>query len=174
MSGGGFHSPDPGGDFESLKAYAKAMFSGDNLPHKLEGDQSEFADELAELWARFAPQNAAFMRSLDPAFKTVVSANAAFPEFPGAARSGYAVVRSTYTGKYDEDALTGRSRDAAKSAKQSGEAFHACMLAGVRSRKVPIHYGVVAGELVVDDEGAVTGVRAERGGRRVLYRARRA
>ena len=52
MSGGGFHSPDPSGDFDSLKAYAKAMFSGDNLPYKLEGDQSEFADELAELWAR--------------------------------------------------------------------------------------------------------------------------
>ena len=46
MSGGGFHSPDPAGDFDSLKAYAKAMFSGDNLPHKLEGEQSEFADEL--------------------------------------------------------------------------------------------------------------------------------
>src|SRR5450759_3844534 len=96
MSGGGFHSPDPAGDFESLKSYAKAMFSGDNLPHKLEGEQSEFADELAELWAQYAPQNAPFMQALDPSFKTVVSANAAFPEFPGAARSGYAVVRSTY------------------------------------------------------------------------------
>ena len=174
MSGGGFHSPDPGGDFESLKAYAKAMFSGDNLPHKLEGDQSEFADELAELWARYAPQNAPFMRSLDPAFQAVVSANAAFPQFPGAARSGYAVVRSTYTGQYDEDALTGRTRDAAKSAKQSGEAFHACMLAGVQARNIPIHYGVSARELLVDDDGAVTGVRAERGAGRVVYRARRA
>src|SRR5919205_4091549 len=61
MSGGGFHSPDPGGDFESLKQYAKAMFSGDNLPDKLEGDQSEFPDELAHIWAELAPQNAAFM-----------------------------------------------------------------------------------------------------------------
>src|SRR4030095_10668096 len=76
MSGGGFHSPHADGDFESLKSYAKAMFSGDNLPHKLEGDQSEFADEMADLWARYAPQNASFMRSLDPAFQAVVSANA--------------------------------------------------------------------------------------------------
>jgi succinate dehydrogenase/fumarate reductase flavoprotein subunit len=174
MSGGGFHSPDPDGDFESLKSYAKAMFSGDNLPHKLEGDQSEFADELAELWARHAPQNASFMRGLDPAFQAVVSANAAFPEFPGAARSGYAVVRSTYTGKYDEDALTGRTKDTAKSGKQSGEAFHACMLTGILSREVPIHYGVVARDLVLDDSGAVVGVRAERGSRPILYRARRA
>src|SRR5688572_4189876 len=169
MSGGGFHSPDPGGDFESLKSYAKAMFSGDNLPHKLEGDQSEFADELAELWARHAPQNASFMRGLDPAFQAVVSANAAFSEFPGAARSGYAVVRSTYNGKYDEDALTGRTKDTAKSEKQSGEASHACMMTGILSREVPIHYGVIAKDLVLDDAGAVVGVRAERGSQRLLY-----
>ncbi|MGZ9065004.1 MAG: FAD-dependent oxidoreductase [Burkholderiales bacterium] len=174
MSGGGFHSPDPSGDFDSLKAYAKAMFSGDNLPQKLEGDQSEFADELAELWARYAPRNAEFMRSLDPGFQAVVSAGAAFPEFPGAARSGYAVVRSTYTGQYDEDMLAGRTKDTAKSGKQSGEAFHACMLTGVQSRNVPIHYGVGAQELILDDAGAVVGVRAQRGSQQLTYRARRA
>jgi succinate dehydrogenase/fumarate reductase flavoprotein subunit len=174
MSGGGFHSPDPAGDIDALKSYAKAMFSGDNLPHKLEGDQSEFAEELAELWARYAPQNAAFMRGLDPAFQAVVSAGAAFPEFPGAARSKYAVVRSTYTGQYDEDALTGRTRDTAKSAKQSGEAFHACMLTGIQSRNVPVHYGVAARDLVLDGSGAVVGVQAERGSRQLTYRARRA
>ncbi|MDB5811935.1 MAG: hypothetical protein JWN94_4057 [Betaproteobacteria bacterium] len=173
MSGGGFHSPDPGGDFDSLKSYAKAMFSGDNLPHKLEGEQSEFADELAELWARHSPQNAGFMRGLDPGFKTVVSANAAFPEFPGAEKSGYACVRSTYTGKYDEDALTGRTKDTAKFAKQSGEAFHACMLTGVQSRNIPIHYGVSAKDLILDERGAVVGVIAERGSQKVTYRARR-
>jgi succinate dehydrogenase/fumarate reductase flavoprotein subunit len=173
MSGGGFHSPDPSGDFASLKEYAKAMFSGDNLPHKLEGDQSEFADELAELWARFAPQNVAFMQGLDSSFLAVVSANAAFPEFPGAARSGYACVRSTYTGKYDEDALTGRTKDTAKSGKQSGEAFHACMLTGIQTRRVPVHYGVSAQELLTDEDGAVVGVRAERDGEAITYRARR-
>ncbi|HEX2827387.1 MAG TPA: FAD-dependent oxidoreductase [Burkholderiales bacterium] len=174
MSGGGFHSPDPSGDFDSLKAYAKAMFSGDNLPGKLEGDQSEFADELAEIWARHSPQNADFMRGLDPGFKAVISASAAFPEFPGAAKSGYACVRSTYTGQYDEDALKGRTKDTAKSEKQSGEAFHACMLTGVQSRGIPIHYGVSAKELVTDASGAVVGVTAERNGQPVTYRARRA
>ncbi|MGZ8198858.1 MAG: FAD-dependent oxidoreductase [Burkholderiales bacterium] len=174
MSGGGFHSPDPSGDFDSLKAYAKAMFSGDNLPQKLEGDQSEFADELAELWARYAPRNAEFMRSLDPGFQAVVSAGAAFPEFPGAAKSGYACVRSTYTGQYDEDMLAGRTKDTAKSGKQSGEAFHACMLTGVQSRNVPIHYGVAVQELILDDAGAVVGVRAQRGSQQLTYRARRA
>src|SRR5690606_27947219 len=174
MSGGGFHSPDPAGDFESLKAYAMAMFSGDNLPHKLEGDQSEFADELAELWARHAPQNVPFMQSLDPSFQAVVSARAAFPAFPGADRAGYAVVRSTYTGRYDEDAIAGRTGDTEKSAKQSGEAFHACMLTGIQARGVPIHYGVAAQELIVDADGQVIGVRARDGARSIVYRARRA
>jgi 3-oxosteroid 1-dehydrogenase len=104
----------------------------------------------------------------------VISANAAFPEFPGAARSGYAVVRSTYTGQFDEDALTGRTNDTAKSSKQSGEAFHACMLTGIQARGVPIHYGVAAKELILDDAGAVVGVQAQRGSEPVTYRARRA
>lgn len=173
MSGGGFHSPDPAGDFGALKAYAKAMFSGDNVPGKFEGDQSEFADELAELWARHCPQNADFMKSLDPDFRAVPSAGAAFANFPGADRAAYACMRATYTGKFDEDALTGRTRSEAKTAKQSGEAFHACMMTGIQTRRIPIHYGVAADELIVDAQGVVTGVRAKRGGETVVYRARR-
>ena len=174
MSGGGFHSPSPDGDFESLKAYSKAMFSGENLPHKLEGEQPEFSDEIAELWAKHAPENEAFMRSLDPLFKTVAIANAAFPEFPGAAKSGYAVVRSTYTGSADEAVLGGSTTTAAKSEKQSGEAFHACLLTGVQSRGIPIHYSTRAESFIVDDDGAVIGVKARRGNALVTYHARRA
>ena len=40
-------------------AYAQAMFSGENVPHKLEGEQPEFSDALAAAWATYAPQNAA-------------------------------------------------------------------------------------------------------------------
>src|SRR5688572_16017470 len=57
MSGGGFHSPRTDGNFDALKAYSKAMFSGENLPYKLEGEQPEFSDELAEMWAKYAPAN---------------------------------------------------------------------------------------------------------------------
>jgi succinate dehydrogenase/fumarate reductase flavoprotein subunit len=174
MSGGGFHSPRADGDFESLKAYAKAMFSGENLPHKLEGEQPEFSDELAEAWAKYAPQNEPFMRGLDPQFQTVNIANAAFPEFPGAARSGYSVVQSTYAVTKDEDVLYGGSKDAPKSQKQAGEAFHACLLTGVLSRRIPIHYDTAADRLIVNDAGEVIGVEATRGGRRVTYNARRA
>jgi 3-oxosteroid 1-dehydrogenase len=162
MSGGGFHSPSRDGDFESLKAYSKAMFSGENLPHKLEGEQPEFSDEIAELWAKLAPDNEPFMRSLDPQFKTVVSASAAFSHFPGAANSGYAVVRSTYTGVWDE-ALMSSTTAAAKSQKDSGEAFHACLLTGVQSRGIPIHYSTRADSFITNDDGAVIGVIALQG-----------
>jgi succinate dehydrogenase/fumarate reductase flavoprotein subunit len=173
MSGGGFHSPRRDGSFEALKAYAKAMFSGENLPSNLEGEQPEFSDELAELWAQHAPDNEPFMRSLDPQFRTVSLSNAAFPEFPGAAESGYAVVKSTYTGSSDEAVWNTSTQNAPKTQKQSGEAFHACLLTGLQSRKVDIHYDTPAHSLILDDEGAVLGVTAKRGGEKIRYYARR-
>jgi choline dehydrogenase-like flavoprotein len=48
MSGGIYHCPDPTGDRKALKEYAKAMFSGENIPWKLEGEQPEWSDGLAE------------------------------------------------------------------------------------------------------------------------------
>ena len=145
-------------------AYAKAMFSGENLPHKLEGEQPEFSDELAHAWATYAPQNEAFMRALDPQFKTFSSAGAAFPDFPGADRARYACLRGTYTGEYaigenDNTALADKSK------KEAGEAFHACMLNGVKSRNIPVHYETVAESLRVNDDGEVTGVVAVQIGR---------
>jgi succinate dehydrogenase/fumarate reductase flavoprotein subunit len=174
MSGGGFHSPSPDGDFEAIKAYAKAMFSGENLPHKLEGEQPEFSDALAEAWAQYAPQNDAFMRALDPQFKTFASAAAAFPDFPGADRARYAVMRSTYVGGEYDTSVSPNTANADKSQKEAGEAFHACLLNGIRAREIPVHYDTAADRLLVDHAGAVTGVEAVRAGRRVRYRARRA
>lgn len=173
MSGGGFHCPSPEGDFEAIKAYAKAMFSGENLPHKLEGEQPEFSDALAHAWATWAPQNEAFMRGLDPQFKTFSSAGAAFADFPGADRAQYACLRSTYTTAYvaGENAST---KDADKLQKDSGEAFHACVLTGVQARKIPVHYDTAAQNLIVNDEGKVTGVEAICDGQRIIYHARRA
>ncbi len=173
MSGGGFHSPSPDGDFESIKAYAKAMFSGENLPYKLEGEQPEFSDDLAHAWATYAPQNEAFMQGLDPQFKTFRSMGAAFADFPGADKAQYACLRSTYVGEYapGENASTAH---ADKSLKESGEAFHACLLTGVTSRNIPVHYETVAESLVVNDDEVVTGVVAVRNGERITYHARRA
>jgi 3-oxosteroid 1-dehydrogenase len=101
MSGGGFHSPLPGGNFEALKKYSLAMFSGDGLPGQLANQRDDFAEETAELWAKLSPDNEAFMRRLDPQFQTVSLSSVAFEDFPGAAECGYAVVKSTYTGTQD-------------------------------------------------------------------------
>lgn len=174
MSGGGFHSPSPDGDFESIKAYAKAMFSGENLLHKLEGEQPEFSDALAHAWATYSPQNAAFMQMLDPLFKTFSSAGAAFADFPGADRAQYACLRSTYIGDEYEAGQIGGTKDLPKAQKEAGEAFHTCLLTGVQSRNIPIHYDTAAQSLCVDENGAVSGVIAERNGERIHYHARRA
>ncbi|MGE3541327.1 MAG: FAD-dependent oxidoreductase [Candidatus Tectimicrobiota bacterium] len=174
MSGGGFHSPSPEGDFAAIKAYAQAMFSGENLPHKLEGEQPEFAEELAQAWAAYAPQNEAFMRELDPEFQTFRSAGAAFPEFPGAERAQYACLRSTYTGSSYDGSQSPGTKDAPKAQKESGEAFHACLLTGLQARHIPIHYETVATALLTNDDGAVTGVAAVRQGQHIIYHARRA
>lgn len=70
MAGGLFHSPDPTGDRAALKEYAKAMFSGENLPWKLEGEQPEVSDGLADAWAEMSPHNVDWLKKLDPDFKT--------------------------------------------------------------------------------------------------------
>lgn len=176
MSGGGFHSPMPDGDFDALKAYSKAMFTGDGLPGRLANEQSEFGDELAELWARLAPENEDFMRSLDPQFRTVKLGSVAFEQFPGAAACGYAVVKSTYTGTEDEATQFRPTNNVDKSQKESGEAFHACMQTGLGTRGIAIHYGTRALSLVMDGD-QVAGVQCERvgDGQRdtVVYYARR-
>lgn len=174
MSGGGFHSPHPDGDRHALKEYVKAMFSGENLPYSIEGEQPDMSDELAEVWADLAPLNEDFMRGLDPAFKTFKLSNAAFPHFPGAADSGYAVVRSTYTGKSDEESRTRSTKEAGKNEKEAGEAFYACLRTGVSERPITTHFGTRARSLIVDDDGAVIGIRAQSGDTEITYVARRA
>lgn len=174
MSGGGYHSPHRDGDAAALKSYAKAMFSGENLPQQLEGEQPDFSDELAEAWAEHAPDNERFMRSLDPLYQTVNISNAAFPDFPGAAESGYAVVKSTYTGAQDEATQFKITRDKDKTQKESGEAFHACLLTGVQSRKIPVHYETRGRSLVLNNDGVIIGIDCERDGRPVRFLARRA
>ena len=174
MSGGGYHCPDPSGDRESLKAYAKAMFSGENLPWKFEGDQVEYSDGLAEAWAEYSPQNADFMCGLDPDFRTTRPIyGAAYPNFPGAGESGYRVCNSTYDTDSEAN-FSGGSPNSPKSKKEAGEAFHACMLNGVTGRGIPIHYETRALKLLRNEDGLINGVKAEYGGQEVFYRAGKA
>lgn len=174
MAGGIFHCPDPTGDKAALKEYAKAMFSGENLPWKLEGEQPEYSDALAEAWAQYSPENIDFLKRMDPEYKTVAMSGfsgAAFPNFPGATDSKYRVFGSTYTGRASLDVPT---KDLPKNQKMNGEAFFAALLNGVESRKIPVAYETPAKRLVMNDAGEAIGVVAEEKGKSVTIRAKRA
>ena len=173
MSGGGYHSPDAAGDRDALKAYAKAMFSGENLPWKFEGDQAEYSDGLAEIWAEYAPNNCAFMCSLDPDYKPYAGGGAAYPDFPGAKESKY----RSFESNYNKEVFTSkkdRSPNTPKEKKVSGEAFHACILNGLKNRDITIHYETGATKLLIDASGTIIGVKAGRSGKDVYYRANKA
>lgn len=68
MSGGIFHCPFKDGDPKALKDYAQAMFSGENIDWKEEGEIPEYSEVLAQIWADLSPSNLDFLQSLDPAF----------------------------------------------------------------------------------------------------------
>ncbi len=172
MSGGIFHSPDPSGDKAALKEYAKAMFSGENLPWKLEGEQPpEISDGLAQAFSEYAPQNLPFMKKMDPEFKAAARGAAAFPNFPGAKESKYMTVRSTYTGKMTYEYPT---KDKPKSEKMAGEAFFTCLKTGVNQRKIRILYETPARKLIMNPRGEVIGVFAQKGKTQIACKARRA
>lgn len=174
MAGGIFHSPDPTGDPAALKEYAKAMFSGENMPWKLEGEQPDVSDGLAAAWAKYAPQNVDYLKQQDPAFGTVSMASfrgAAFPNFPGAKDSKYTVFGSSYSGKADFSIPT---KDLPKEQKMNGEAFWACLAAGVNRRKVKVMYETPAKDLITNEKGEVIGAYAEQKGKRIAVKARRA
>jgi succinate dehydrogenase/fumarate reductase flavoprotein subunit len=175
MSGGIFHSPDPAGDPAALKSYAKAMFSGENLPWKLEGEQPDVSDGLAQAWAETSPQNLAFLKKQDPEFGGVPMSRfsgAAFPNFPGAKESKYQVFGSSYTDRASFDIPT---KDAPKSQKMNGEAFFTALRGGVEQRGIKVMYETAARQLVTNDKGEVIGAVAEqKGGKKISLKARKA
>jgi succinate dehydrogenase/fumarate reductase flavoprotein subunit len=172
MAGGIFHSPQPDGNRAALKEYAKAMMSGENIPGKLEGEQPEVSDELAEIYSQRAPDNAPFLQSLDPDFKTARLAGASFPTFPGAKEAGYRTYFATYTGKADFNVP---SVNKPKSEKMNGEAFFTCLTVGVSKRKnIRALFETPASRLVTNDKGEVIGVVAKQGDKEIAVKAKRA
>ena len=176
MSGGIFHCPDPTGDRKALKEYAKAMFSGDNLPWLLEGEQPpDIAEGLAEEWAEYSPQNVDFLKKLDPSFNAVFFprfTGAAFPNFPGAKDSKYRVFGSSFGDKASFDVPT---KDRPKAEKMNGEAFFYVLRDAVEKRKIKVLYATPAKRLVTNDKGEVIGVMArQKDGREVAVKARKA
>lgn len=173
MSGGFFHSPD--GDKAALKSYAKAMLSGDNLPWMVEGEQPEIADGVAEAWAEMSPQNADWLKKLDPDVMIMPvpgSKGAAFPDFPGANESGYKVKVPTYTFFANPNTPT---KDAPKGKKALGEAFFTILRDAVIKRKVPILYEAPATGLMINNQGEAIGATARtKTGKEIACKARRA
>jgi succinate dehydrogenase/fumarate reductase flavoprotein subunit len=171
MAGGNFHSPDPKGNRAALKAMGLAQMSGDNLSWKLEGEQSEIADELAALWAEHSPDNLPFLMRLDPDFKPARGGGPAFPDFPGSKESGYRVYTASYSGKADSEIPT---KDLPKKDKMNGEALFACMSTGVNARKtIQVMYETPAQSLVKDDKGDIIGVVAVSKGKEIRVKAKR-
>ncbi len=169
---GAVYAADPTGDPAALKDYAKAIMSGDNLPWMLEGEEADISDGIAAAWAKYEPQNIAFLQKLDPDFKPVPIGPAGFNAFPGAAAAKDRDFFSSYTGHVD----FGRStKDLPKNQKMMGEALFACMSNGVATRKnIRVLYETPAKTLVIDDKGAVNGVVAEQKGKAIRIKARRA
>lgn len=161
MSGGIFHCPDKEGDKKALFEYSKAMFSGENLPWKEEGEQEEFSNELAEAWVKYAPENVEFMKSLDPEFKAVFTPQAhgaAFPDFPGAKECGYQSYKATYVPRIKDGNQSVWKKT--KMETHSGEAFFLCLREGVakRSDKITELFGHKAEHLLKNEDGVVEGV----------------
>jgi len=172
MAAGAVYAADPTGDAAALKQYAEAIQSGDNLPWMLEGEQADLADAIAAAWAKYEPQNIAFLQSLDPDFKTMPSGPAGFSNFPGQAAAKDRSFFSTYTGKVD---FMNPTKDLPKNQKMMGEALWACMATGVSKRKnIRVLYETPAKDLLTNEKGEITGATAEQKGKTIRIKARRA
>ena len=178
MSGGIFHCPDKSGNKAALKEYAKAMFSGENIPGKLEGEQPEVSDGLAQAWADYTPGLVDWMKSLDPEFNAMATPGfkgAAFPNFPGAKDCGYQVYRSSYPDRLPPG-FNASSYGKPKKDTNSGEAFWLCLENGVktRSKKIKVVYETRGRKLVQNAKGEVIGLIAEQKGKKIAIKARKA
>lgn len=174
MCGGYFHSPDKDGDPEALKQYLRAMFSGDNLDTKVEGEQSPlFVDSIVEKFAEYEPDNYDFLMSLDPDFKPIESGGASFPDFPGAEKSGYKGYRASYSGKSESPKFP--TLDLPKEDTASGLALFNCMKIGVQDRadRITVMYETPGSKLITNDAGEVIGLVAKSGDAEVRIKAKR-
>lgn len=177
MSGGIFHCPFKDGDPKALKAYAKAMFSGENIPWKEEGEIPEYSDGLAQLWADLSPSNLEFMQSLDPEFiggSQPGFDKASFPDFPGAKDSRYNAYRATYTKRMKN--FNQVSYKQPKAETSSGEAFWLCLAEGVKKQgdKIQVVWEAPANELLKNAKGEIVGAVAQHKGKKLFVRARKA
>lgn len=178
MSGGIFHSTKKEYNREALKQYALALFSGQNLPWKLESEEDPIvAEGLADLWADYIPGIIPWLQSIDPAFSPTMGSflgkGASFPNFPGAKESGYSTHSSSFTGYTRSMTAT---KDLPYLQKENGEAFFALLKKGVvdRKDKIKVLYEAPAVDLVPNEKGEIIGVLAEYKGKTIAVKAKKA
>ena len=160
MSGGIYHCPDKTGNKQALKEYAKAMFSGENIPGKLEGEQPDVSDGLAEAWAEYTPGLTDWLKSLDSEFVTIERPGfkgAAFPNFPGAKESGYAVVAASYTGKLGG----GPTKHLPKNQTENGEALWRNLDGACKAKGAQVMYETSGVSLITNSDGEIIGINAK-------------
>lgn len=178
MSGGIFHSPDKDGDKKALKDYAQAMFSGENIPWKEEGEIPEYSEKLAQIWADLCPTNLDFMKSLDDQFiggSQPGFNKASFGNFPGAKDCKYNACRASYSKRMKN--FNQVSYKAPKLETSSGEAFWLCLAEGVKKQgdKIKVVWETPAYKLFKGASGDIVGVAAKtKDGKTLTVRAKKA
>lgn len=158
MSGGIFHCPDKTADRKALQQYAQAMFSGENIPGKNEGENPEFSEGLAKAWAEYTPNLLDWLREQDPDIKGHATAGykgAAFPNFPGAKDCAYQVYRASYLDRIPPVCAYGKP----KKETSNGEAFWQCLKTGVEKQpNIKVLYELKGEHLLKNDNGEIIGM----------------
>lgn len=158
MSGGIFHCPDKTANRKALQQYAQAMFSGENIPGKNEGENPEFSEGLAKAWAEYTPNLLDWLREQDPDIKGHATAGykgAAFPSFPGAKDCAYQVYRASYLDRIPPVCAYGKP----KKETSNGEAFWQCLKTGVEKQpNIKVLYELKGEHLLKNDNGEIIGM----------------
>ena len=173
MSGGLFHCPSRDGDPKELREYLKAMFSGENLPSKLEGESSPlYLDDIVDKFAEWSLEVCDFLTSLDPDIMFVDPGGPAFPDFPGAEKGGYRTFNTAYT----ETPELYPTLDRPKMETARGLALWNCLKIGISARadKVKVYWETPGKSLIKNDAGEIIGVVATQGGKEIRIKAAKA
>jgi succinate dehydrogenase/fumarate reductase flavoprotein subunit len=165
MSGGIFHSPDPTGDKGALKDYLRAMFSGENLATKTEGEQSPlFIESILDKFVEVQPTTRDFVTGLDPEVEAVPFGGAAFPQFPGAEDAQY----TTFIPSYNKGAGNPEypTNQVPKQDTSNGLALMHALETKLetQSELVTILWETYGKKLLQNEDGTIIGVQALSGG----------
>jgi succinate dehydrogenase/fumarate reductase flavoprotein subunit len=173
MSGGLFHCPDKAADPNELKEYLTAMFSGENLPSKTEGESSPlYIKDIVDKFAEWSYDVCDFLKGLDPDIMFVSPGGPAFPDFPGAEKGGYRTFNTAYTETPD----LYPTLDRPKMETGRGLALWNCLMIGIKDRidNINIQWETPGKSLITNDAGEVIGVVATQAGKDLRIKATKA